>query len=50
MVLQYHGQTLVRVIFDNVVPLGNVETWEDNAYRSNANKLSKTVKKSYERM
>ena len=26
MVLQYHGQTLVRVIFDNVVPLGNVET------------------------
>ena len=26
MVLQYHSQTLVRVIFDNVVPLGNVET------------------------
>ena len=42
MVLQYHSQILV--IFDNVVPLGNVETWVDNAYRSNANKLSRTVK------
>ena len=26
MALQYHSQILVRVIFDNVVPLGNVET------------------------
>lgn len=26
VVLQYHSQILVRVIIDNVVPLGNVET------------------------
>ena len=26
MVLHYHSQILVRVIFDNMVPLGNFET------------------------